>query len=767
MPKQDRFASMKKDADKNRGKMNAQKRKDEKVAEKAQAVEVPEVTTRPRSTNGSGKKGMEIANTTFAKAAAVSGDAEEEEEEYEEEEAVYEEEETYEAAAVQESTSKGSSKKETKETQKSKKQQKKDELQLLAAEAAEAKKQRIKDKLLNAFMIGIVMDYMKPKASSSNGSHPPQKKKNKKASDDDSSFSIRGVKEKVNVFQGPFLVLVVIAAVIYGKVMEDSYGGGFEYDLEDNFYDVMGLARDASIVDVRKKYKALAVSWHPDRNPGCATCEEKFASISKAYNVLSDPEQKKAYDNQRSTKGAQSSASSHELSSENFEAKVLRSNEVWVVQVYDPSESHSSSFHPLWEENANQLQHVAKFGRLDASKHKAALNFFPQRIVIKPVVFRFARGYTTEDYLWTGDDSGYGSASAPLGRFILDSFPGMQHMEDVAEIERWWSGSGRPRLLIAGSGSAIKRGAQNQQFLPVLRMAHLWSEFFEIVAADSSLVQKALSQHDIKLPGSEKKNSRSWSVLWLDSVNSKVEVKSIDDLKELPSQIEEVIQEALAVQAPLLTVRNHRQLCEAGSESRTFCLVLTDTYETQVSQVLADLASSRSAYAKEVQEMRDAEQEVTEEPFRIQVVRVSTSTSRLPSKPVSVAPAFYAAWAEVQKSQMFMVELDTQRVTEVKPSVLKDVYQQVAYEDLKFKELPEGVSFVRGLPDPEASVSRELFRFLTTAFGAFFAYVLLAVIIAVGPELRLPEKLGAAGIILVFIFLASPFACRRVLELVM
>lgn len=755
---------MKKDAKKSADKLNALKQKDAKAAAQERAVEVPEVATRSR-TNGSGKKGMALANTTFAKAT----DVEEDEEEYEEEEVaeVEEEEEAYEAAPAQESVSKGS-KKETKEAKaKSKKEQKRDEMQLLADEAAVAKKQRIKDRLLNAFMIGIVMDAMKPKNGNSNGSQAAPKKKAKKTSDDDSALSMKGVREKINVFQGPFMMFVVIAAVIYGKAMEDSYSGGFEYDSVD-FYGVMGLPRDASIIDVRKKYKALAISWHPDKNPGCATCEEKFAAISKAYNVLSDPEQKKDYDNQRSSKGAQSSAASVELTSEDFEAKVLRSNEVWVVQVYDPSEGPSAGFHPIWEENAAQYQHVANFGRLDASKQKAALNLLPQRIVIKPVIFRFAQGHSAEDYLWTGEESGYGSASAPLSRFILDTYPGMHHMKDVSDIQTWWQGSGRPRLLIAGSGSVIDRGAHNKQFLPVLRMAHLWSEFFEIGAADNTLVQKALQQQAIKLPGGDKKNNqKSWSVLWM-SADSKVEVKSVEDLKELPARIEEVVQEAMASQAPQLTLRNHRQLCGAGAASRTFCLVLVDmTDESKVSQVLADLASSHAAYTKEVQEMKDADQEVTEEPFRIQVVRVSTSTARLPSRPVAVAPAFYSTWAEVNKASMFMVELETQRVTEVKASVLKDVCQQVAYEDLKFKELPEGISFVRGLPDPEAPLSREFFRYLTTPIGALVAYVLLAVILAVGPELRLQEKIGAAGGVLVFIFLMSPFACRRVLELVM
>merc|ERR1719160_1563695 len=81
-----------------------------------------------------------------------------------------------------------------------------------------------------------------------------------------------------------------------------------------------------------------------------------------------------------------------DLTAEDFEAKVLRSNEVWYVEVYDPSDGVSPQFHPIWEEVAGTYQHMAKFGRVDVTKHRRVLAQLPQRVVVFPVVFRFARG---------------------------------------------------------------------------------------------------------------------------------------------------------------------------------------------------------------------------------------------------------------------------------------------------------------------------------------------------------------------------------------
>jgi DnaJ family protein A protein 2 len=62
---------------------------------------------------------------------------------------------------------------------------------------------------------------------------------------------------------------------------------------EENFYEVLGVARDSSEQDIRKAYKALAMKYHPDRNPDGA---EKFKAIAHAYSVLSDAQKRQTYD---------------------------------------------------------------------------------------------------------------------------------------------------------------------------------------------------------------------------------------------------------------------------------------------------------------------------------------------------------------------------------------------------------------------------------------------------------------------------------------
>ncbi len=63
-----------------------------------------------------------------------------------------------------------------------------------------------------------------------------------------------------------------------------------------DYYDVLGLARDAAEGDVKKAYRRLAMKFHPDRNPDDPSAEGKFKEASEAYEVLSDPAKKSAYD---------------------------------------------------------------------------------------------------------------------------------------------------------------------------------------------------------------------------------------------------------------------------------------------------------------------------------------------------------------------------------------------------------------------------------------------------------------------------------------
>lgn len=63
-----------------------------------------------------------------------------------------------------------------------------------------------------------------------------------------------------------------------------------------DYYQILGVARNAGEDDIRKSYRRLAKQYHPDVNKGDAKAEERFKEISEAYNVLSDPKQRRQYD---------------------------------------------------------------------------------------------------------------------------------------------------------------------------------------------------------------------------------------------------------------------------------------------------------------------------------------------------------------------------------------------------------------------------------------------------------------------------------------
>ena len=63
-----------------------------------------------------------------------------------------------------------------------------------------------------------------------------------------------------------------------------------------DYYEVLGVSRDAGEDEVKKAYRKLAVKYHPDKNPGDKEAEEKFKEVSEAYEVLKDKEKRAQYD---------------------------------------------------------------------------------------------------------------------------------------------------------------------------------------------------------------------------------------------------------------------------------------------------------------------------------------------------------------------------------------------------------------------------------------------------------------------------------------
>lgn len=73
--------------------------------------------------------------------------------------------------------------------------------------------------------------------------------------------------------------------------------------IEKDFYKILGVSKDVAGADLKKIYRKLAKENHPDLNPGDAKAEARFKDISEAYDVLSDPEQRREYDAVRAMGG--------------------------------------------------------------------------------------------------------------------------------------------------------------------------------------------------------------------------------------------------------------------------------------------------------------------------------------------------------------------------------------------------------------------------------------------------------------------------------
>ncbi|MEA5508450.1 J domain-containing protein [Crocosphaera sp. UHCC 0190] len=106
-----------------------------------------------------------------------------------------------------------------------------------------------------------------------------------------------------------------------------------------NYYEILGVSRDATSEEIKKSFRKLARQYHPDVNPGDKTAEEKFKSLNEAYDVLSDETKRADYDLKRFGKGKRRPSRVQERIPRNGNRNnnnYRQEGDFWKFQDFDP-----------------------------------------------------------------------------------------------------------------------------------------------------------------------------------------------------------------------------------------------------------------------------------------------------------------------------------------------------------------------------------------------------------------------------------------------
>ena len=223
------------------------------------------------------------------------------------------------------------------------------------------------------------------------------------------------------------LVCLAVFFVFYLKFAEEGRSRSGTL-IEEDLYDSMELTSKATIKEIKKQYVKLVVDYHPDKNPDCTICEEKFSKISRAYQILSKKESKEHYDQ---TNGILEpiTSSTTSLTRLNFDRLVTDSPRPWIIQVYSESSHSSKSFAGFWEEFAENNDFL-EFGRINFDKQSDILHKLPYAIGELPLIMSIVKGQHSELATFDGDRS----PNSSLKRFLRSAF-GEEYT--VIEVEKF------------------------------------------------------------------------------------------------------------------------------------------------------------------------------------------------------------------------------------------------------------------------------------------------------------------------------------------
>ncbi len=187
------------------------------------------------------------------------------------------------------------------------------------------------------------------------------------------------------------IVLVMLSLYLqYKHEMTQRMSRGTDEDNETDHHEILGVSHGASLPEIRKQYKEMTKLWHPDKNPDCKACQEKFLKISKAYEVLLE----------ETEKGGKSifSSNPYHLNARNYHQLVEESNDFWVILIYENTRGNGYNKHVagIWDEMTEKHGAIVKFGVIDVLTNENLLHFLPYKFQFYPNIITYLHGETSE-----------------------------------------------------------------------------------------------------------------------------------------------------------------------------------------------------------------------------------------------------------------------------------------------------------------------------------------------------------------------------------
>ncbi|XP_069107417.1 dnaJ homolog subfamily C member 10-like [Argopecten irradians] len=155
----------------------------------------------------------------------------------------------------------------------------------------------------------------------------------------------------------------------------------------EDFYELLGISKSATTKEIRKAFKTLAITKHPDKNPDDPNAHDRFLKLTRAYEVLKDEDLRKKYDTHgeeglkedfhggrqyESWKFYQEEFGIYDddkeiitLSRSDFEQSVEGTDDIWFINYYSPHCGHCHDLAPHWREVAQELEGVIRIGAVN------------------------------------------------------------------------------------------------------------------------------------------------------------------------------------------------------------------------------------------------------------------------------------------------------------------------------------------------------------------------------------------------------------------